>query len=249
MFQTTTSYTRLDEANLRAVFQNKPIVCKLTDFGESRSEEIQTATLCTGTVNETVNVYRGSPAYMAPDLKYVDIWALGMVYFMILNPDLDYPYFLDIQQAKRHGARGKEAIQTKMSNKELPLHSKKYHMCQASEWYIVLEALERCLTFNANHRPEAREICELLGRHDFSLPCRDIFLLRSQSTALAEFYDKGVLQGNHQEINIENDATNSCALLSVLVADAIVKAGDDLPVAMDEWKELADKVYIYTQLH
>ena len=86
---------------MEEVFKRKPVICKLTDFGESRGEAVQTATL---RHQATANVYRGSPAYMAPeilkassnfmasakDLKLVDIWALGMVFFVILNPDLEY---------------------------------------------------------------------------------------------------------------------------------------------------------------
>ena len=81
----------------------KPIVCKLTDFGESRSHAMQTATIC-HTV--TSNVQRGCPAYMAPeifsgnrpstlvnqeDLKAIDMWAFGMIFFMSINPNCKYP--------------------------------------------------------------------------------------------------------------------------------------------------------------
>ena len=80
-------------------FDKKCITCKLSDFGESRSFEIQTRTLvCT----KTANVDSGTPAYMAPetilfsdvnnmkaaieDLKKIDVWAYGMVLFKICNP-------------------------------------------------------------------------------------------------------------------------------------------------------------------
>ena len=82
----------------------KPIVCKLTDFGESRSKLIQTQTLMSSRVS---SMNRGSPAFMAPeillkemrpssatidDLKVFDLWALGMVLFVLVNPDVKHPY-------------------------------------------------------------------------------------------------------------------------------------------------------------
>ena len=64
-----------------------PLICKLTDFGESRSREFQTNTILT---SKTSRINRGTPAFMAPevlikglctqkfsvdDLQTVDVWA------------------------------------------------------------------------------------------------------------------------------------------------------------------------------
>lgn len=56
-----------------------------------------------------MNIDRGTPVYMAPELfsadtaslsfkqlKMCDIWTFGMVLFILLNPDLQYPYQLEI---------------------------------------------------------------------------------------------------------------------------------------------------------
>ena len=87
---------------------NSPITCKLTDFGESRSRLIQTQSIMSTRV---VQLDRGSPAYIAPEilipekrpsyadqtsLKAFDIWALGMVCFVIANPCITYPYCAEI---------------------------------------------------------------------------------------------------------------------------------------------------------
>lgn len=56
-------YSSLEGGDLENAFKRRPIVCKLTDFDESRSEAVQTAILCQ---QGTINVYRGSPVYMAP---------------------------------------------------------------------------------------------------------------------------------------------------------------------------------------
>ena len=90
------------------MFQARPIICKLADFGESRSAIDQTSNLCHIV---TSNIIRGTPAYRAPelfrqngsklsleDLKAVDVWALGMLLFVIINPDLKYPYQFELEK-------------------------------------------------------------------------------------------------------------------------------------------------------
>ena len=87
------------------LFRETPVVCKLTDFGESpesRSLLLQTTTIIHAA---TGNVERGTKPNMAPeivvdtqkldhasleDLKAVDIWALGMIYFNITNYGLQF---------------------------------------------------------------------------------------------------------------------------------------------------------------
>ena len=58
-------------------------------------------------------VNRGSPAFMAPemqietqvidsarigDMKKIDIWALTLTLFLIINPDLSYPCEYDVKE-------------------------------------------------------------------------------------------------------------------------------------------------------
>lgn len=46
-----------------------------------------------------------------------------------------------------------------------------------------------------------------------------------------------IAQGaDNQDVVIVNDATNSCAFLSVLLADVLIKKGEDLPTSIDEWE-------------
>ena len=103
-------YCSLSNKNdLQELFEAQPIVCKLADFGESRSAVNQTAQLCRLV---TSNIARGTPVYRAPelfshdsegsklaiqDLKAVDIWALGMVLFVLINPDLKYPFQIELK--------------------------------------------------------------------------------------------------------------------------------------------------------
>ena len=82
---------------LASLFEKKPVICKLADFGEGRSEMAQTITLLS---NKTKLAERGTPAFMDPEisvdalkLKSIDNWALIMTIFVILNPDQEHPYF------------------------------------------------------------------------------------------------------------------------------------------------------------
>ena len=91
------------------MYQSRLVACKLTDFGESRSLLIQTQTVL---ASKTNNVDRGTVVYMAPelllkkmalsiasidDLKFKDIWALGMIFFAMINPNLKSSYILEIR--------------------------------------------------------------------------------------------------------------------------------------------------------
>ena len=81
-----------------------PLVCKLTDFGESRSWEVHTNTILT---SKTSRINRGAPGFMAPELlikhlssgkasvlflQKADLWSFGMIVFCIVNPGLKHPY-------------------------------------------------------------------------------------------------------------------------------------------------------------
>jgi len=59
-------YADLCETEVRRWWLVRPIVCKLTDFGESRSAGVKTRVHMTNTV--TKNVTRGSPVYRAPEI-------------------------------------------------------------------------------------------------------------------------------------------------------------------------------------
>ena len=85
-----------------------PVVCKLADFGLSRLQLLQT-----NKVNDPsiINGWKGTPCFIAPeifepetlpreklsleDLKKIDIWALGLVFYCLVNPSVSYPYERD----------------------------------------------------------------------------------------------------------------------------------------------------------
>ena len=78
---------------------------KLTDFGESRSQLIQASMAIHSRTN---NLEKSTLPFMAPelilnnlegasveDLKSIDLWALEMTLFVLLNPELQGPYLLE----------------------------------------------------------------------------------------------------------------------------------------------------------
>ena len=92
------------------VFVKKPIVCKPADLGGAESMYTQTSTL-TGK-NCTIAVHRGSLAFMVPELiieelsivsagtdklKTVEVWAVSMTFFTMLNPDQSCPFQIDLK--------------------------------------------------------------------------------------------------------------------------------------------------------
>lgn len=131
---------------LAIAWNREPIICKLTDFGESRSKLIQTKTICQ---SRTGNVDRGTVPFMAPeilldsvflkwatleDLKRADIWAYGMLLFNVINPYLNYPYEIDVKQGGDDDA--------------------KYHQRFQTEWLNVWNAYDACTHLNSLKRPD-----------------------------------------------------------------------------------------------
>lgn len=86
-----------------------PIVCKLADFGLSRSPDMQTTSFLQ---TRTESICRGTPVFMAPeiylqnfpfagqeDLKKADIWSLGLMMFANINPNLTHPYSAEFERS------------------------------------------------------------------------------------------------------------------------------------------------------
>ena len=104
--------TLSDGDEIMKQYESRPVVCKLTDFGESRSLLVRTQSLVGSKTN---NVDRGTVVYMAPellvkemlisgasinDLFLADVWALGMIFFSMINPSLKYPFRAEIRSAR-----------------------------------------------------------------------------------------------------------------------------------------------------
>ena len=159
-----------DSDNFHLFWETRPLIAKLTDFGEARTNLIQTASIIHTRTNR---VARGSPIYMAPeihthdgrtsfgleDLKRTDIWSISMVFFLLLNPDMKYPYFDDVNNLVKAGVSGMEAIMKNIVSKnKLPAHSSKYEVLRKTRWSTVLKTFDTCCSLISHRRPSAEEI-------------------------------------------------------------------------------------------
>ena len=117
-------YNNLTDAQETAnIFKSEPIICKLAHLGEARSKLLQTRVISNN--SRTHFVRRGSPAYMAPEilveesilksaeikqLKAIDVWALVMTFFVILNPDQKNLFQYDLEKRRASNAGLKVAV-------------------------------------------------------------------------------------------------------------------------------------------
>ena len=237
------------------VFNVNPIVCKLTDFGESRSKSLALH-------SHTQNVEKGTLPYMAPELilnnlegasveelKEIDVWALGMTLFVLLNPDLEGPYILEHKDTPVVPYR--RVIESKLRVKKKPMMSKKYHRKQATEWYKVEKAFHQCVAFDATARPAANEVQVLLEDQTANRRCVNLAI--SQQSAVEQFDLNMLAQGDQSSaplnspVFLEHDATNACSFLCLAISHSLLSLTNTSKDSDRFWNqvtEVARKVII-----
>ena len=223
----------LDSAEMcRGILNEKPIICKLGDLSEGRSQATQTKTIVS---NVTKMVNRGSPAFMAPEisldqyiletasieqLKAIDNWALLMTIFIVMNPDQEYPFELDVkeQQNTKKQTSQLNLLRQHLKEKLFPSSSPSYLSMQASYLQKIREVFHKAVSFVPEERKTVHCLKSLLENqaHVFIVP-----LSVSQLTAL-EQYDRGKISGG-SDFQImsrpDNDATNACSFLCLGIID------------------------------
>ena len=127
-------YAQKEQAIIEREYQACPIVCKVADFGLSRSLDAQTQTVLDSRTN---HIYHGTPVYMAPeiqigslttatqsDLMKMDIWSLGILAHAMMNPNLSRPYSKEVEQL---GVQfGMDVMKHFMQLQKLPSNDAKY---------------------------------------------------------------------------------------------------------------------------
>ena len=161
-----------DRKKLEHAWNTEPLICKLTDFGESRTELVQTRSIFQ---TRTVNLERGTLPFMAPeillvnsisggatleDLKRADMWAYGMLIFNIINPCLHYPYEIELRRSGKGDS--KEKIAGLLSNRKKPEGSPKYRQKCAMEWSQLWKAYDACTNFVPSERLDAQRVLRML---------------------------------------------------------------------------------------
>ena len=146
----------------------------------------QTNNVCRMVTN---NLARGTPAYRAPeifcqngsalslvDLNAVDIWALGMVLFVIINPDLKYPFQMELERVQTGNCLS--VLEGLISKNEKPAHSDHYCMQHAVNCLRLRKLSEYCTRFHPKDRPDAKYIVDVLTNET----CQTAETYHSQST-------------------------------------------------------------------
>ena len=166
----------VDFRSIEEAWSTVPVICKLTDFGEARSQLINTRNF---KVTATNNVNRGTPAFMAPELllsekeqqitmsltqlKKVDIWALGLLYFCVVNPGLSSAYTYEFQKEGIVPGNHMRHVKCMMRGKQLPSTVPEYEPFQSTTWRNIVAAIERCLSFQSEQRPTASDVLDILS--------------------------------------------------------------------------------------
>ena len=236
----------VDSLEFQQKFDFRPIACKLTDFGESRSRFIQTRAVVS---SKTTTTDRGIVVYMAPellvtdkltngaslsDLMMSDVWALGMIIFTMINPSLKSPYIVDIRsESVSTPEEVKKFIISLLRKEKLPSQDGKYDIDRATVWCTLEKVYRGCTNFERQQRLSLQDAALILARRESRLT-RDLGVVHlkiSQATALEKFDRKvasdvevkhvSPLGGEMMPIN---DGTNACAFLSIVLAEHVLLA-------------------------
>ena len=238
-------YCQKDKDTFARIYANCPIVCKVTDFGFSRSLNTQTQSILQ---SRTEDVCRGTPVYMAPeihnntlknanleDLKRTDIWSLGILAYAAINPNLINPYHKEAEDLGRPLTMDTMKLFTQIQ--QLPTHDLKYESIRVTEWWQLEEIFQMCAKFEPSFRPSTSEILQVFNFQNLEDSLTIKSLNVSQSTALEkkdnEFATIMQLSENTEiqaefdtnaDLNIvENDGTNACVFFALHVCDIFMQ--------------------------
>ena len=250
-------YSSLAMEDMGTVFQDRPIICKLTNFGESHLQYAQThmsmLSLCTS------RVHRGMVAYMSPeillpertsgplsmaDLMRADVWALGIVFCNLVNPSQRYPYLAEVQKAKvTWRIDDIKMFVSELHRKEAkPVMDSKYQKQRATVWREVEAVHLAATTFPARVRPTPEELDAILKMPDH---CDCYFNLKfSQNSALEKSNAQiAVKCANGKQapgfVDVPNDGTNACAFVAIKIADKIINVFDQ-KIPSNSFKSIAE---------
>ena len=115
--------------------------------------------------------FRGTSVYMAPEilikssrldaasfenLKKVDVWAFGMVMFNLVNPNLKYPFQLDLEKESPLLDQLPDFLQ----QQNYPSESPKYAHQREAIWASIVALKKKCTSLDPASRPSASKISD-----------------------------------------------------------------------------------------
>ena len=210
------------------MIRSNPIVCKLTDFGESRSRLLQTQTML---ARHTNCLQRGTFPFMAPEqfkssscasqdqLMKMDIWQLGMIFFCLLNPNLETPFQMEYEEQGGPGVDVRQLICDILSARQKPRMSLEYEAQRVLYWSCLEEAYTMCTHHKPDERADLVVLADLLKEGDSRISILPLSV--SQSSAICNF-DAQIAAGKNP-LRPKNDGTGSCVFLGLKMAYEICK--------------------------
>ena len=150
------SYCKSDDPiALEQEWKKSPLICKLTDFGESHSNLLQ---IGDEAMEKTKRIKRGRTMYNAPELicplfalasasqdnlKQADMWSLGMTFFILFIPYLSLPYMKEIKANMALSAH--QVLKQKMVTRKKPANSDRYRYMQENVCSVLGTIVDKCL--------------------------------------------------------------------------------------------------------
>ena len=188
-------YCNASQEDAIDLFRKNPLTCKLADLGEVRSKIIQTRVLTENT--RTVSLCRGSSidkvmkSASIEQLNAIDVWAFALTTFMIINPDQDYPYQMNIELLKKESDETDLlALRNKcLTNNAYPIFSIKYEVIQATQYPHIREMVLNSIKLDWQDCPTINDISKEM-KEEKTIHCYP--LSASQPTAL-EKSDKEII--------------------------------------------------------
>lgn len=159
-----------DDAEMKRRRSDIPVICKLADFRESRSNMLQTDRINNPS---TENGWRGTVLFMAPeiflpeklhhgnkfslqDLMRIDIWALGLVFYSLVNPSDLCPY------ARDASLRGVADLIMIHRQQKHPSGDPRYEHKRVTVWSYVHNAFQACTKHDPSKRLTASQALVVL---------------------------------------------------------------------------------------
>jgi serine/threonine protein kinase len=160
-----------DQTVIENHWSNKPILAKITDFGEARSAITKTLTALS---TNTSRVDRGTKVFQAPeivlkshnntydtvDLKRMDMWSFRLIFYQIINPSVTCPFSIELSETEHQHID--EIQYNNYCEDKLPRCDPSYSKYQATVWKSFQNIYEKCCKFEPSDRISINDVHKLI---------------------------------------------------------------------------------------
>ena len=163
-------------------------------------------------------------------LKRADMWSIGMVMHVLMNPELGCPYRAEAEQSRVPDTEA--VVKNLLAKGRLPQHGTKYEKLRMTSWWQLEEIFKVSANFDPVARPSAARVLSIFNNHlSESFQC--IKLAMSQSTVVEQYspdaaakiqvnsYQSACEEGH---VSLLDDATNCCEFLSIGICDRLLNS-------------------------